>query len=212
MPGVRPTHAGEVLPVKRRLFTLLSVLSLLLFVAVVGMWIQSHMIGFSLGRTSRKVDGRYLVEEGWGLFSDRGSLGYARSSFRESLAFRASYDPNPPQLLDRRGFVQVADAAHVIGPIRDGDDFLHEMGFAWDATRANVLPVGEDERYYVMVPHWFPLLFTLPLPAYALARKVRRHIHSWHLRRAGQCPSCGYDLRATPDRRPECGTARATSA
>jgi 4-amino-4-deoxy-L-arabinose transferase-like glycosyltransferase len=51
------------------------------------------------------------------------------------------------------------------------------------------------------VPVWSLLLMTLTLPA-ACLRLARRHRRR---ERHGQCPRCGYDLRATPDRCPECG-------
>ena len=50
-------------------------------------------------------------------------------------------------------------------------------------------------------PHWALALATIILPALWLIRLGRR----WRI--ADQhCTSCGYDLRATPDRCPECGT------
>ena len=52
------------------------------------------------------------------------------------------------------------------------------------------------------LPLYFPaLLFTLP-PAIALHRHLRRR----HRMRNNLCPSCGYDLRASPEKCPECGT------
>jgi hypothetical protein len=41
-----------------------------------------------------------------------------------------------------------------------------------------------------------------------LARRVVRARTGRHRRRAGLCPACGYDLRVTPERCPECGAAR----
>jgi hypothetical protein len=59
---------------------------------------------------------------------------------------------------------------------------------------------GEDEKV-VMITYWLLLLLALPLPAVAIVRHRRRGRRE----KAGLCPTCGYDLRATPDRCPECG-------
>lgn len=55
------------------------------------------------------------------------------------------------------------------------------------------------------VPLWFPLLLSLVLPGFWLHRSITRH------RRIppGMCIVCRYDLRATPDRCPECGNVPA---
>jgi hypothetical protein len=54
----------------------------------------------------------------------------------------------------------------------------------------------------IVIPYWFFAVTTLPLPLIWTRRRRRENL----LRRRGQCPTCGYDLRATPDRCPECGT------
>jgi hypothetical protein len=65
--------------------------------------------------------------------------------------------------------------------------------------------VGMDPfgNYAVVIPHWFIAIVSLLLPARWL---VRRH-RAKRAIRMDRCATCGYDLRATPDRCPECGTA-----
>jgi hypothetical protein len=55
----------------------------------------------------------------------------------------------------------------------------------------------------VLFPQWFLALLFAISPALHLRATIR----SRRLHRAGHCPRCGYDLRATPERCPECGDA-----
>ena len=65
-----------------------------------------------------------------------------------------------------------------------------------------------DELYggpttFVTIPYWLASL----VPACVCGATVRRWRQQRRRSRVGLCPVCGYDLRATPERCPECGRA-----
>jgi hypothetical protein len=55
----------------------------------------------------------------------------------------------------------------------------------------------------VWIPHWFLLLASGLHPTVFALFRARRKRAGWN---RGKCDRCGYDLRATPERCPECGT------
>ncbi len=62
----------------------------------------------------------------------------------------------------------------------------------------------DNRAVNVLIPMWFCACCTIALPLawilFARSRVLRGHYPG-----AKPCPQCGYDLRATPDRCPECG-------
>jgi len=61
------------------------------------------------------------------------------------------------------------------------------------------------EGHALAIPFWLPLLFALVLPIWAGLQRLRQHRRQ-RRRARGLCAQCGYDLRATSGRCPECGT------
>ncbi len=78
----------------------------------------------------------------------------------------------------------------------------HRMGFGWQRYT-----LGWFEHRRLYLPYWVLILTAGVIPAYTAMQQVRRR-RLIHRRRAlSQCVDCGYDLRASSGRCPECGKA-----
>lgn len=171
---------------KHRLFTILSAVSLLLCITVGTLWVRSHWVAdFISHRTVHRERPGFSevgVESVWG------------SVHLTSLNSPATLPPSEPV-----GLIYGTEEFQRVGVLRDTG--ARKWGFGYD-DKAN----GSGMVYWtVWLPHWLIVLSTAALPvAWALsqakATKMRRRL------KQGLCLNCGYDLRGTPERCPECGT------
>jgi hypothetical protein len=175
--------------VKRRLLNVLTALSLLLCVTVCAAWALSYWyyqgVRYGKGRFAVRVD------------SQQGLFRIDSTAQWPGLSFGLAGDHKGLTSADRE---------------RGSDYFLRECGSRvghfgvgrWIVPVANFTRGGPETLtpYTVLVaPHWSLALASAVMPAVWLFR-WRRHRER---PKAGVCRSCGYDLRATPERCPECG-------
>ncbi|HEY7089816.1 MAG TPA: hypothetical protein VH518_17090 [Tepidisphaeraceae bacterium] len=170
-----------------RLFTLLSAVSLLLCVATVGLWVRSYWVFDVLTHNTETRDHTVLC---WILWSQQGSGAICRTVATEQTIFSPiegwQWNTN--------------STANPMGALRYG--FIFDRGelSASDSTSSSI-------RWRTIgIPFWLLEIFFAIWPSWWLLRERRRRAA---LREGGCCKNCGYDLRATPDRCPECGTVAA---
>ncbi len=191
---------------RRRLSNLVTVASLLLCVAAGTLWVRSlgHFEQVSIwhARWPRADDARTLFV-GFSWYSNTLRLEVIRQRFGTShfQAWTAQQRDvfrrgSPPGMRWSFGGDNVTWAMNGYPP-----------GFAAERTPYGSGPIRSGHRWVLAVRPWLPTMLTAVLPAIWL----RRHGKARRARRKGLCPTCGYDLRATPDRCPECGTVQAAT-
>ena len=179
---------------RRRVYNFAAAVSLLLFLAAVSLWAR--------GRLGWTYDGvRYSTDHPFYVDRFEGSS----SPFGVTVFWRADTVPGLPYEWSLRSARSAASETDSVNDFFSSARVYDGIAGVWwfTGTRA------EDRSVYeVFVPHWMLALLTGILPtAWAVGRWRRRRTIA-----AGCCPNCGYDLRATPEKCPECGAVRSQAS
>jgi hypothetical protein len=184
---------------RRRLLNGFTILSLLLAMATIVLWVRSclrydqltYYGGLHSDLRAKWITGWSLAGRIRGYFTvfqlntppTPGSPGLAGWEYHFQVPPHSPYTHIPYY----RWPISVNFASHFQRHIPSGF-------YAWGSS-------GTFDEITFEIPDWAIILAFLAVPGYRAFRWLRRR-----RTRPGFCRQCGYDLRATPDRCPECGT------
>jgi hypothetical protein len=187
----------------RRVLTILGrigvIVSLLLCLLSVYLWARSYLRPQGRMRTGYPVQfSEYRFQR---IDLDRG---------RMQLNFwRVKLDPGvaaETRLMYQRGTLGLQDGWWLDQPFTWQPSARHWWEWLgayvrWEKNvRSNVAP-GFGSSLFVSLPAWLPFTLTAIAPVLWAVKWWRKRVRS----RIGLCRKCGYDLRASPEKCPECG-------
>jgi hypothetical protein len=213
--------------VKRRLATLAAAVSLLLCIATAALWVRSYFRG------ARAFAGESLayvndIDDGTGQFIGRGDYpnrpSWSHAMWHDEWRITSAHG-SICLYHDRSDMSWRGGARRTTGWQFERDPhwsvlfrqqrtgFLAWLGVSYSSVGFSQTDLGQQFPHWgyqtmLTFPHWMLLLATAVPASYSVCRFLLR----CRVRRTGQCVDCGYDLRATPERCPECGAAAAATA
>jgi hypothetical protein len=213
-------------PLLRILMNAATVLSLMLCVAAVVLWVRSYRSIDLVTRASARL--HRAVSGGGGLFVESLTLKAEKGSWKDTSIkpIRTTEDygkwpgasstsPTRPWSWTEKPYARARLRADAWGPdLHRALPGITMIDVARQRTFDNF--DGSMLTYHLTgrrawIPYWLVVAITGLLPAWRTFARHRRSRRSL----LNLCPACGYDLRATPNRCPECGavpTAREVSS
>jgi hypothetical protein len=194
---------------RRRLLRILlnaaTVLSLLLCVATIVLWVRSYWVGSYLRCVANWDPGHMQNQEDWTAMSCTGELNYTWS--RQSLGPHPEKTVIPVSNSVRRFETPMTPGLRANWGVSIRARYLG-FGYSDHKSTTPLSPPPNPATHVftlraVAVPYWGVTVLLALLPGV-------RGLSRWRRRKAltgNHCQVCGYDLRATPGRCPECGTA-----
>ena len=180
-----------------RLLNFLATLSLILCLGAAAVWLRSHFVSDTFERSYYRQDGP----------TDDETFFVAREVWVGS------------------GEVMIASSTFQMGGSLSPDPSWQRGAWRWDSLPPDAMPKAADGpktlgvaarrsrtgsathfSLSVPLPDVVVALAVPPAARWAALRRRRRR------RERARCTSCGYDLRATPERCPECGATAGDSA
>jgi hypothetical protein len=195
----------------RRLSNLLAIASLLLFIGQATLWLRQSKMVLTRGKaTADRLSYRsqLIVYDGNGLYVGDFHINFNPAVDRQLIAEFSR------GLLDTEGDGEKVYPCGLSlqfpprhspmyrGPLYEWSLLGH---FAISDSPTLTGTVRAWQYHGVQLPHWFVALGLL-LGGTPFFRTVRRAAQRKSRIHNNRCITCGYDLRATPDRCPECGT------
>jgi hypothetical protein len=189
--------------VKRRLFTLAAAVSALICAITLILWVHGYWREVGVGwRSDHLANDRVRIRHAFA-HSTLGRIWIEAS--RENVTIVPGTYPGPTSG-SQSGFNWHS------GPPRPPrflpNLFYDNSGFAfesyWNRPNSGSNFTGVESGFKLELPHWFVAVLSAILPNWWWRGK-RRRLRQYRLAHK-LCVACGYDLRATPGRCPECGT------
>ena len=184
---------------RRKLFNIAAVLSLVLCLAVAALWVRSEFVeDVAVYRDSETAPTGTFHCSSFSIASRDGGIACLWQAF-------AVDDPAGRRKALWSNQYTFNFASSAILAVSSGDPSM--LGFQWKRQVRYSFTAGTEsgsgESWGFRMPYWFWLILLAAPPAIWLRRHVRTRAQGRLAR--GLCGACGYDLRATPDRCPECG-------